>query len=63
MKKRCEECKKKIKSIMVFACKCEKYYCNLHKVEHDCPFDYRKEQTEKLKKENPKVVNSKVLKI
>jgi hypothetical protein len=51
MKKRCEflDCKKKI-AITSYPCKCKKNLCQEHMNEHECTFDYRAEQTEKLMK-------------
>lgn len=43
-------CNKKIK-LTDFACKCEKYYCKLHKdpLNHNCSYDY-KENNNKQKR-------------
>ena len=59
MKKRCEKCRKKIKSVIPIICRCEKYFCGIHKLDHDCKFDYHTEHKEKIKIKNPKVVPSK----
>ena len=39
---RCEECKKKI-GIYGFTCKCEKYFCTVHRFPdtHHCTFDWK----------------------
>lgn len=44
-----QECTKKIK-ITDFACKCENYYCKIHKepLNHNCSYDY-KENNKKQK--------------
>jgi len=62
MKKRCNLCNKKIKSVLPYKCKCDKYYCGLHKIpmEHNCNFDFFKEHKEKLKIQNPKIVAEKI---
>ena len=61
MKIRCFTCNKKIKSALPLSCKCEKYFCKLHKYpEHKCPFDYIKEHQEKLKLNNPKITPEKI---
>ena len=61
MKKRCEICRKKIKSLLPIQCKCEKYFCNLHRYpDHDCNFDYKKENKENLIIKNPKVISNKI---
>jgi hypothetical protein len=61
-KKRCFVCKKKIKSVIPYQCRCEQYFCRLHK-EHNCTFDYKEYHKKKLKKENPKVVHPKFVKL
>ena len=62
MKKHCEICNKKINSAMPLLCKCNKYYCHLHKYpDHKCDFDYFKEQQKKLKDENQKILSSKLI--
>ena len=60
MKKRCKFCNKKIKSVLPIKCKCEEYYCGLHKIEHNCSFDYRKEHKERLKINNPQIIAEKI---
>jgi hypothetical protein len=47
---KCNECKKKIKSLMldIHMCKCLKHFCNLHLIDHNCTFDYFKENKKKL---------------
>lgn len=57
---RCNNCNKKIKSLLPLKCKCEKYYCGLHKLDHGCDFDYKKEYQEVLEKENPVVKHDKL---
>lgn len=65
MKKRCFTCNKKIKSIIPLQCKCKNYYCNKHKIsyEHNCNFDYLKENQDKLKEQNEKIVSNKFISI
>ena len=62
MKKKCDYCKQKIKSVLPIPCKCKKYFCNKHKFseEHKCTYDYLTENREKLKKDNPKVSNNRI---
>ena len=60
MKIRCFTCNKKIKSVLPISCKCEEYFCGLHKMEHKCSFDYKKENKEKLKIDNPQVIPEKI---
>lgn len=61
-KKRCYTCRTKIKAILPIKCKCNNYYCNLHKDpwEHSCSFDYINEQKEKLKNQNQKIISQKI---
>lgn len=53
--KRCKVCKKK--DITNMKCRCGKTFCIAHLGAHDCTFDYKKEQKEKLVKDNPKITN------
>ena len=57
----CSICQRKLK-ITDFACKCNKTFCKYHKFpeQHDCPFDYKKEQKEILEKKNPIIIPQKV---
>ena len=61
-KKRCLTCNKKIKSVMPLQCKCKNYYCNMHKVasNHNCSFDFFKENQNRLRERNQKVVANKL---
>lgn len=62
------DCKRKITIVSRFECSgCNEVlgkvvaYCSKHRLasEHNCTFDYRKAQQEKLRKENPRVVANK----
>ena len=57
----CSICQRKLK-ITDFACKCDKIFCKFHKFpeQHDCTFDYKKEQKEILEKKNPIIIPQKV---
>ena len=62
---RCDVCNKKVlTAIIAFigTCKCEKLYCLKHifPEKHNCTFDYKSEQIEKLKKNLPLIVADKV---
>merc|ERR1711915_223730 len=57
-----EGCKKRL-PIHSFPCRCEKFYCSLHIVQHNCTFDYHKDEQERIEKNNPKVVADKIVKI
>jgi hypothetical protein len=56
----CGHCGKK--AYLMLDCKCGGYYCLKHLdfLKHKCTFDYQGEAREQLKKQNPKVVASKV---
>jgi hypothetical protein len=60
----CWECKRKV-GLLGFACKCDYVFCSKHRYaeEHKCSFDYKKQQAEKLAKENPQVQHGKFTKI
>ena len=59
----CEHCNKKKVSIIPFTCKCgyQKLcsFCRLPE-EHKCKFDFKTHGKEKLIKDNPLVVKSKI---
>lgn len=59
----CEFCKKRKVGIMAFSCKCN--YKNLCKncrlpEQHNCSYDYKQFEREKLKEDNPIVVKDKM---
>jgi len=60
---KCPICRKK--SHLTFKCKCGGEYCIKHRYpeEHKCTYDRRKEDIEKLKKDNPKIIPEKLIKI
>ena len=62
---RCNVCNKKVLTVIIAfigVCKCEKLYCPKHifPEKHNCTFDYKSEQIEKLKKILPVIVADKV---
>ena len=61
---RCVECKKSV-GLQGFKCKCERVFCNKHRMpeEHSCSYDFKQDHKEKLIKENPIIVPDKLLKI
>ena len=63
-KKKCWTCRKKI-GLLGFKCKCEYVFCKKHRIpeEHSCSFDFRKQQREKLTKQNPRLHGNKMQKI
>lgn len=61
--KKCSECKRK--TPMCVTCKCERTLCFecRYPEDHECTFDYRAEQKEKLVTENPVVKTEKLQKV
>jgi len=64
--KRCNICRKKVK-MHSFTCKCGNnvLFCARHRYpdEHSCAYDWKSESRDQLKKNNPKIVFSKLQKI
>jgi hypothetical protein len=58
---KCNKCNKKI-GLIVFDCKCKKNFCAIHRYSetHDCIFDFKQYEINKLIKENPKIITPKV---
>jgi predicted nucleic acid binding AN1-type Zn finger protein len=58
---KCNKCNKKI-GLIFFDCKCTGKFCSLHRhiESHNCSYDFKSEQIEKLIKDNPKIVPQKV---
>ena len=63
-KKKCFFCNKGKKKLLL-ECRCCNLFCTEHLLPeiHKCTYDFKKEGKEKLKKENPKVINEKIIKI
>jgi len=63
-KNRCSECRKKL-GIVPFECKCKLLYCNKHRYaeDHNCSYDYKAAYKKIFKKNNPKVVAEKIIRI
>jgi hypothetical protein len=63
-KNRCWKCQKKI-GISGIECRCGYTFCAAHRYanEHDCDFDHKARQSEKIKKENIEVKAKKMTKI
>ncbi len=64
MDNRCPICNKKLK-LTNLMCKCKNIYCNIHSPPemHDCSFDYKQLGKQLLLKQNPKIINNKLVKI
>lgn len=61
-KNRCPVCRIKLGMFGGIECKCGKLFCGKHRYsdEHDCTYDYKKEQQDKLTKLNPTIVKDKM---
>lgn len=48
-----------------FDCRCGNLFCAIHRYSdmHACPYDYKAEAAEKIRKENPVVVAEKIQKL
>lgn len=59
---RCSVCNKK--SLMMFDCKCNKKFCNKHRLPevHNCDYDFKLDK-DKMKINNPKIINNKFDKV
>ena len=60
-KKYCPVCQKRLK-LTAIKCKCNNYYCNIHKYSdmHDCSYNYISAAQDIIKKNNPKIISTKV---
>ena len=63
-KNRCHTCNKKV-GLLGFECKCGGNYCSLHRFnnDHNCTFDFKSVEIQKLKDANPKITAPKIIKI
>lgn len=63
--KRCNNCKSKLNYIERSSnqCKCGNKYCSRHLTDHECTFDYRKENIDRLEKKLVKTTAQKINKI
>ncbi|XP_040448119.1 AN1-type zinc finger protein 5-like isoform X2 [Falco naumanni] len=63
-KNRCFTCRKKI-GLTGFDCRCGNLFCAIHRYSdmHSCPYDYKAEAAEKIRKENPIVIAEKIQKL
>ena len=63
-KKKCNICKKKL-GLMPLRCRCKRYFCALHRYaeDHECDYDYKTIGKAKIRKENPKVIAEKIIRI
>ena len=61
----CIVCDKKLRLSQQIKCKCGEYTCSKHMLStlHECTFDYKQKQREKLSKELKHVEPNKIIKI
>ena len=61
LKDQCWKCQKKV-GYLGFTCRCTYVFCGVHRhfSEHNCDFDYKTMEREKLRKENPLIAAKKV---
>ena len=57
----CFKCDKKV-GYLGFTCRCTYVFCNLHRhfSDHNCTFDYKTMERERLRKDNPLIATKKV---
>ena len=68
MIKRCQakDCKKKLTVVQQsLKCKCEKYFCDNHRLpeSHNCTFDYKNKELTMDKLEEMRCVSAKIIKV
>jgi hypothetical protein len=58
----CTICNSKLRQHLSFMyeCKCKKYVCSKHKLNHGCSFDYKKEQQDRIQHHNQTVIKPKL---
>ncbi|XP_069736272.1 AN1-type zinc finger protein 5-like isoform X1 [Phaenicophaeus curvirostris] len=63
-KNRCFICRKKL-GLLGIECRCGNVFCGIHRYSdrHSCPYDYKAEAAEKIRRENPVVVAEKIQKL
>jgi len=54
------ECRLPLTAATTSSCACGELFCASHMHAHECPFDFRAREQQKLAKSNPKVENSKL---
>ena len=57
---RCGVCRKKI-NLTYIECRCGQKYCARHicAYDHDCTYDHKKDQQDKIRKNNPVIIKEK----
>jgi hypothetical protein len=62
---RCYICNKKLSLVKQITnkCKCKYVFCDEHKTNHNCNFDYQKQNRDKLKMENQIIIKNTLNKI
>jgi len=59
---RCQKCNVKV-GLVAIRCRCGHVYCGLHRYaeDHDCSYDYKKNEREELRANNPKITGEKIV--
>lgn len=62
MSEKCQVCRKKL-VMNAFQCKCSKIFCLTHLFphEHQCTFDFKSANKDRLTLFNPKIISSKMI--
>ena len=62
---KCSICEKKLNNVyeIIHKCKCNKTYCKIHKNDHDCDYDYKHNEKNRLKDKLIKITSTKIIKI
>ncbi|KAL0248447.1 hypothetical protein GEMRC1_003683 [Eukaryota sp. GEM-RC1] len=61
-KSRCFQCRRKL-GLLGIKCKCGLMVCSQHRIDHNCTFDFKAEQQERLSRENPEVSSKSVARL
>ncbi len=57
-----EGCKRTIRPHMEIECRCKLFFCKIHRfrTEHNCTFDYKKENNLQISRQNEKITSKKI---
>ena len=62
---KCFICKKKVSKLFLdlYTCKCEKVVCRKHKLDHNCEYNYKDNNSKKLNQKLVKINNKTIFEI
>ena len=65
MSTKCLTCKRKLKLVETIhgLCRCKQLFCSHHLLNHNCEFDYKTMEQERIMKDNPQLTSKKLTKI